>query len=59
MEGMSTLVVHPWSGTVMDAADGVIVVNMHTDVLEHLTDEDIVFYAQRHGSIITGVEVAA
>lgn len=54
MNGYITLVVHPGTGTFMDANDGVLVVTMHTDALDSLDDSDVVCYAERHGVPMTG-----
>lgn len=48
---MKTLVVHPWSQTVIDAADGVIVVNV-TDAEAELPDTDIIAIATNRGLLI-------
>lgn len=44
---MATFIVHAETGTVMDASDGVLMVDL-VDA-RHLSDEDITFYALRHG----------
>lgn len=41
-------IVHTGTGTVLDADDGVLIVEM-LDPSDTLTDEDITFYAMRHG----------
>lgn len=47
---MTTFIVHTGTGTVIDASDGVLMV----DLLDagHLSDDDITFYALAHGRLV-------
>lgn len=49
---IKTFVVHPWSGTVLDADDGVIMVKINEVTATDMTDEEIVAYAQLNGVVI-------
>lgn len=47
-----TFVVHPWSGTVLDAEDGVIIVKIPAHLADSMNDAEIVYCAVNHGSVI-------
>ena len=47
-----TLIVHPGTGTILDAEDGTLIVSIPTDAAAELEDNDqaIVEYAEKHGT---------
>ena len=48
-----TLIVHPWSGTVLDTEDGILRVELDTDHPQYESDAWVVEQAQTHGRPVT------